>query len=53
VLRERWGDRWFESPEAGAWLTGLWGEGQRLGAGELAEAMLGTNLDFADKAREV
>jgi hypothetical protein len=52
-LRERWGDHWFESPEAGAWLTGLWGEGQRLGAGELAEAMLGAKLDFADKAREV
>jgi hypothetical protein len=52
ALRERWGERWFASREAGEWLVDLWRGGQRLGAGDLAQTMLGANLDFTDKARD-
>jgi hypothetical protein len=41
-LRERFGELWFEEPEAGAFLVGLWREGQRL----TAEEMAGGKLDF-------
>ena len=30
ALRERFGPRWFASPEAGRWLRSLWSHGQRL-----------------------
>ena len=35
ALEERFGERWFASPEAGEWLRGLWRHGQRLNADEL------------------
>jgi hypothetical protein len=52
ALRERYGERWFESPTAGEWLRGLWGQGQRLGADELLAEALGEELDFAVMADE-
>jgi hypothetical protein len=52
-LVERFGEAWFEQPEAGEWLRGLWREGQRLSAEELAEQELGAKLDFAALADEL
>jgi hypothetical protein len=46
ALRERFGDRWFASAEAGEWLRGLWSHGQRLDADELLAEELGEILDF-------
>jgi hypothetical protein len=45
-LRERFGVAWFESPEAGEELRGLWREGQRLTPEELLERLTGQELDF-------
>jgi hypothetical protein len=45
-LRERFGEEWFARPEAGEWLRSLWRQGQRLGADELAEEVLGRPLGF-------
>ena len=45
-LRERFGERWFNRPEAGEWLTGLWRQGQRLRADELLAEALGEELRF-------
>ena len=53
TLRERFGERWYRSPEAGAWLLGLWGHGQRLDADELLAEELDLELDFAVVASEV
>ena len=52
-LRERFGERWFASGEAGEWLLGLMSQGQRLDAGELLEAELGEQLDFAAVAADL
>jgi hypothetical protein len=46
ALRERFGEDWFTSTEAGAWLRGLWAHGQRLDADELLAEELGESLDF-------
>ena len=46
ALRERFGRRWFESREAGAWLRSLWAQGQRLGGAELLAETLGEGIDF-------
>jgi hypothetical protein len=46
ALCERFGERWFEREEAGRWLRGLWGQGQRLDAAELVGETLGEELDF-------
>jgi hypothetical protein len=46
ALRERFGERWFERAEAGAWLDALWRSGQRLDADELLAETLGEELDF-------
>jgi hypothetical protein len=51
-LRQRFGERWFERAEAGRWLRGLWSEGQRLDAGELAAEALGEELSFEPLASE-
>lgn len=51
-LRRRFGERWFERVEAGRWLRGLWSEGQRLDAGELAAQALGEGLSFEPLASE-
>ena len=51
ALRERFGERWFSTPEAGEWLRGLWRHGQRLNADELLAETLGQELDFTRLAR--
>jgi len=53
ALVERFGERWFGVPEAGAWLRGLWSQGQRLSAEELLAGELGEELDFEAVAGEV
>jgi hypothetical protein len=50
ALRERFGERWFDSAEAGGWLRSVWRGGQRLGAVELLAETVGGELDFADLA---
>jgi hypothetical protein len=45
-LRERFGALWFESPEAGAVLGGLWRDGQRRRSDELLHELTGEPLDF-------
>jgi hypothetical protein len=47
ALRERFGERWFASAEAGDWLRRLWSHGQHLDADELLSEELGESLDFA------
>jgi hypothetical protein len=51
ALQERFGERWFATPEAGGWLRELWREGQRLDAEELLAQALGEELDFGRLAR--
>jgi hypothetical protein len=46
VLAERFGETWFEDREAGAWLRGLWSQGQRLDAERLLAGATGGSLDF-------
>jgi hypothetical protein len=46
ALRERFGERWFETEHAGTWLRELWAGGQRSSAEELLEERLGEELDF-------
>jgi hypothetical protein len=53
ALRERFGPRWFQRPEAGAWLRALWAQGQRLDAEELLAETLGETLDFEGLASEL
>jgi hypothetical protein len=45
-LRERYGELWFESAEAGGLLRSLWREGQRRPAHELLADLNGAELDF-------
>jgi hypothetical protein len=52
ALRERFGERWFESAAAGRWLRGLWRKGQRLDATDLLQETLGEELGFASLASE-
>ena len=52
-LTERFGERWFESSDAGSWLRDLWRRGQRLPADELVAESLGEELDFAGLAAEL
>jgi hypothetical protein len=47
LLRERFGPAWFEEPEAGELLRGLWRRGQQNGAGELLGEITGAPLDFS------
>jgi hypothetical protein len=51
-LRRRIGERWFASPESGAWLRELWRDGQRLRADELLSEQLGEELRFDALAGE-
>jgi hypothetical protein len=46
-LRNRWGPAWFEEPEAGDFLRGLWRHGQALNADELLEQLVGARLELA------
>jgi oligoendopeptidase F len=52
-LRERFGDGWFRSAEAGDLLRSIWRQGQRLGADELLGELTGEQLDFAVMKDEV
>ena len=45
-LRERHGERWFESAAAGDELKALWRQGQRLSPEELLGELTGAELDF-------
>jgi hypothetical protein len=53
ALMERFGEKWFEDREAGAWLRGLWSQGQRLDAEPLLEQATGGSLDFNRLASEL
>jgi len=53
ALRDRFGPRWFASPEAGEWLRSVWSNGQRLDAAELLAETLGGELDFTVMATEL
>jgi hypothetical protein len=52
ALVERFGERWFAVPAAGAWLRELWSQGQRLDADAMLAAELGVELDFGVLAAE-
>jgi hypothetical protein len=45
-LRQSFGPAWFDSPEAGATLRGLWRAGQRLTPDELLAELTGERLEF-------
>ena len=47
ALRERFGRGWFEQPEAGKLLRGLWHSGQRRSADQLLAELDGARLDLA------
>ena len=53
ALEERFGSRWFDSPEAGEWLRSLWRQGQRFNAAELLAETVGGELDLAVMAAEL
>ena len=53
LLTERFGERWFQRPEAGGWLRGLWARGQELGAEELLADAGGGTLDFDGLSSEL
>jgi hypothetical protein len=52
-LEQQFGDRWFESPEAGAHLRALWSQGQSRPAGELARQLGYDGLDIKPLAHEL
>jgi hypothetical protein len=47
------GAEWFADGEAGTWLRGLWGRGQRLDADRLLDQVSGRRLDFGRLAAEL
>jgi hypothetical protein len=47
LLRERFGERWFAEPEAGALLRKWWARGQAVVAEELLAELTGDRLDFS------
>jgi hypothetical protein len=47
LLLERFGDHWFEEPEAGAFLITLWQQGQSMRGDELLHELTGAELDFS------
>jgi hypothetical protein len=52
-LRGRFGEAWFDEPEAGALLRSLWREGQRQRPEDLLEELTGERLEFAALATEM
>jgi hypothetical protein len=46
LLRERFGELWFDEPEAGEFLKTLWAEGQSMRGDELLRELTGAELDF-------
>jgi hypothetical protein len=53
AFRDRFGPRWFASPEAGALLSALWSEGQTRDADELLDELTGERLELAAVARDL
>jgi hypothetical protein len=53
LLSERFGPAWFEEPEAGELLRGVWRRGQSEGADELLRELTGAPLDFSALQEEV
>ena len=53
TFRDRFGPRWFASPEAGALLRALWSEGQARDADELLGELTGEPLELAAVARDL
>ena len=54
ALRERFGEAWFDEPEAGAFLRELWSAGQGATGGEgILERVGGSELDFGVVRAEV
>jgi hypothetical protein len=47
LLRERFGERWFAEPEAGALLRDWWSRGQAADADDLLAELTGARLDFS------
>jgi hypothetical protein len=46
LLHERFGDHWFDEPEAGDFLRTLWAQGQSMRGDELLTELTGEELDF-------
>jgi hypothetical protein len=46
LLLERFGDHWFDEPEAGEFLKTLWAQGQSMRGDELLAELTGEELDF-------
>jgi hypothetical protein len=46
LLKERFGEHWFDEPEAGEFLKSLWREGQSMRGDELLNELTGEELDF-------
>jgi hypothetical protein len=46
LLVERFGELWFEEPEAGGFLKTLWAQGQSMRGDELLAELTGEELDF-------
>ena len=53
ALRARHGNAWHREAAAGAWLQGVWAQGQRLDADELLGETLGERLEFGTLAEEL
>jgi hypothetical protein len=53
ALRDRFGELWFEEPEAGDLLRDLWSRGQRQTADELLGELNGQELDFSALSADV
>jgi len=47
LLTERFGELWFDEPEAGEFLVSLWAQGQRMRGDELLIELTGAELDFS------
>jgi hypothetical protein len=47
LLHERFGELWFEEPEAGEFLITLWRQGQSMRGDELLRELTGAELDFS------
>ena len=54
-LREKFGNAWFASRDAGSLLQELWGEGQRMNADEMLKEVTGATIEMeavAERIRE-
>ena len=53
LLSDRFGERWFAEPEAGALLRSLWRQGQARTADELLAELSGDRLDLGVLAADL